>query len=321
MRDLYPPIEPFRTVRLDRDGGHAVYVEECGRPDGVPVLFLHGGPGSGCAPAHRRFFDPAHYRIVLVDQRGSGRSTPLGETAANSTSDLVGDLEAVRAALGVERWLVFGGSWGATLALAYALVHPERLLGLVLRGVFLGRDADLDWFFGADGAARLLPEDWRAFRALGGSDDWAGLIDSYHRLVHGRDTRAAHRAAWHWSAWGDRVVTWSQPASVGPERGCSAKSAGRRLAKVRIETHYARNRYFLDRGPLLERVGALAGMPVTLIQGQRDLVCPPDAAWRLQRAIPGSRLQLLPDAGHLIWEPAMVDALVSETDRLRRTLG
>ncbi|NEV64285.1 prolyl aminopeptidase [Thiorhodococcus minor] len=325
MTGLHPPIAPFRVHQVARDHGHRVYVEECGHPSGLPVVFLHGGPGSGCSPAHRRLFDPASYRVVLVDQRGSGRSTPLGETAANRTPDLVADLEAVREMLGIERWLLFGGSWGATLALAYARSHVDRVLGMVLRGVFLARATDLAWFFGAEGAARLFPEDWAAFSAHGESADWAALIETYDARMHGQDSAAAVLAAYRWSAWGERVVTWTGPQPLGPARlGPRGQVEGRRaglLAKARIETHYARHRYFLDGDGVLGDLSELPSLPVTLVQGQRDLVCPLEGAWRLHQALPSSKLRVLADAGHLIWEPAMMEALMQETDALRRRLG
>lgn len=325
MTALHPTIAPYREHRIERAHGHRIHVEECGHPAGLPVVFLHGGPGSGCGPEHRRLFDPASYRILLVDQRGSGRSSPLGETAANRTPDLIGDLEALREAMGIDRWLLFGGSWGATLALAYAQAHADRVLGMVLRGVFLAREADLTWFFGADGAARLFPEDWAAFSAHGGSADWAELIERYYRLTHGEDPVAAGIAAYRWSAWGERVVTWTDPRPLGPAPGGTPgqteRSRASLLAKARIETHYARHRYFLDGDGVLSDPSVLAGLPVTLAHGQRDLVCPLEGAWYLHRRLAGSKLRVVPDAGHLLWEPAMLEALMQETEALRRHLG
>lgn len=319
MTPLYPPIEPYWTGHLRRDGGHAIYLEECGRPDGVPVIYLHGGPGSGCGPPHRRFFDPSRYRILLLDQRGAGRSTPLGECRANSTQDLVADLEAVRHSRGIDRWALFGGSWGATLALVYALTHPRAVSALLLRGVFLARDADLAWFFGAQGAARLFPEQWQSFRAAVQGGDWAALIDAYHERVHGSDPDAALAAADAWSRWGDLLVNWPRP---DPASAAGAFDCDRRcLAKVRIETHYACNRYFLAGGRILSDARLLPDVPIVILQGQGDLVCPAEGACSLHRAVPGSRLRMLPDAGHLVWAPSMLEALVEETDRLCDLLG
>ena len=321
---LYPPIEPDSILLLDVGAEHCLYVEECGRPDGVPVVFLHGGPGSGCQEDHRRYFDPAYYRIVLYDQRGSGRSTPLGETAHNGTRELIADLELVRRALGLDRWLVFGGSWGATLALAYAETHASAVLGLVLRGVFLGRQRDLDWFFGPDGAARLLPDAWRDFHdailpnfARAARSD---LVRAYRRAVHGSDPELAARAALAWTAWADRVATWDRPSDQA-ETADEPAITPRVLAKAMIETHFAQCRYFLDEGELLANTSRLPPVPVSIVHGSRDLVCPVASAWELHRTVPGSRLTLVPEAGHLASEPAMIDALVGETDRLREILS
>jgi proline iminopeptidase len=317
MSSLYPPLEPFATHRLGVDGLHRLHVEECGSPRGLPVVFLHGGPGSGCRPDHRRYFDPRHYRILLLDQRGCGRSTPPGETRGNRTEDLVADLEAVRGALGVEAWLLFGGSWGATLALVYAAAHPRAVLGLVLRGVFLGRQRDLDWFCGPGGVCRLLPEAWEAFGGQIPEGERGDLVAAYHRRIHGTDPDAALAAARGWGAWADAVIAGGR--SPGPPSG-AADDPARLLAKARIEAHYARHRYFLADDQILSQAHRLPRVPVSVVHGRRDLVCAPEAAWALHRALAGSRLLWVPEAGHLASEPAMVDALVGETDRLRRAL-
>ncbi|MFD2114033.1 prolyl aminopeptidase [Thiorhodococcus fuscus] len=322
MPSLYPPIEPFRTHHLAVGGGHLLYVEECGRPDGRPLVFLHGGPGSGCSPEHRRLFDPEHYRIVLIDQRGCGRSVPLGGLVANRTSDLIADLELVRRALGIDRWVLFGGSWGATLAVVYAQTHPERLSALVLRGVFLARRRDLAWFFGESGAARFFPDDWQSLCDCVGETDWERLIERYQGRVNGEDPRMAAAAARAWTVWGERLLSaipsWLSdrdvPATGEPATGEPDTAA---LAKARIEIHYAFHRYFLAEDEILMRARQLPDCPLVMVQGQRDLVCPPEGAWSLHRAVPGSRLRLLADAGHLAWDAAILDALIEETDRLR----
>jgi len=315
MRMLYPPTEPYAARQLVLGEGQRLYVEECGRVDGCPVVFLHGGPGSGCQPDHRRYFDPDHYRIVLVDQRGSGRSTPLGGTAQNNTRNLIEDLETIRAELGIKRWLLFGGSWGATLALVYAQTYPERVTGLILRGTFLARQRDLDWFFRPDGVARLLPEAWRDFCHLVPAAASTGLPMAYHRRVRSKDAALASAAALAWSAWEERVVTWQRP--FVPAVAAAPVAAAQVLAKVRIATHYARHRYFLHDNEILERADRLPTVPITIVHGRLDLVCPLEGAWALHQAVPGSRLLLVEDAGHLISEPAMIDALVDETDRLK----
>ena len=316
MNALYPPLAPYAIHALDVGAGHRLYVEECGEPAGVPVVFLHGGPGSGCGPEHRRYFDPGYYRILLVDQRGSGRSTPVGGTAANTTRDLVLDLELIRAALGIERWLLFGGSWGATLALVYAQTHPAAVLGLVLRGTFLARARDLDWFFGPGGVARLLPGPWRVFQEGVPPAARADLIAGYYAAVHGADPGLAATAALAWSAWADQVSSWGRAAA--PAAGAAA---GPVLSKVRIETHYARHGYFLEDNEILRRAGRLPAVPLIIVHGLRDLVCPLEGAWALHQAVPGSRLVVVEETGHLIAEPGMIDALVGETDRLRSVFG
>lgn len=314
MNELYPPIEPTAMRWIDVENDHKIYLEECGNPAGESVLFIHGGPGSGCSTGHRRYFDPAHYRIVLVDQRGCGRSTPLGETAGNCTDWLVQDFEAVRQRLGIERWILFGGSWGATLALCYARAFPSAVSAMILRGTFLARSRDLDWFFGPFGAASVFPDAYERFTDGVPPEERCDLIAAYHRRVHGADAPTAGAWASAWAAWGDRVATWTLGSSGEP----GTSDSNRLLAKVRIETHFAVNRYFLADRPLLGALDQLPDVPITIVQGRRDLVCPVDAAWALYRAIPGARLILLPDTGHLVGEPAMIDALVGETDRLRR---
>lgn len=324
----YPAIDPYHTWRLPVAPPHLLYVEECGNPCGLPVVVLHGGPGSGCRPNHRAFFDPAFYRILLFDQRGSGRSEPRGCVRLNRTPDLIDDLECIRRALGVNRWLLFGGSWGATLALLYAQAHPAAVLGLVLRGVFLARQRDLEWFFGADGVARVFPEEWEAFVQAIPPAERDHLVAAYNRRV--QDPGRGQGLVEAWSAWEDRVATWTlggSPAtrarriSTGEsDPGTGAEDLERRHAKVRIATHFARHKYFIAPNQILERVASLPEVPVSIVQGRRDLVCPMEGAWALHRAIPGSRLIVAPSAGHLDSEPEIVDALVGETDRLRDLL-
>jgi proline iminopeptidase len=319
----YPPIQPYATRRLAVAAPHTLYVEECGDPVGAPAVVLHGGPGSGCKDDLRRLLDPAFYRIVLFDQRGSGRSEPGGCTLANRTGDLVGDLERIRRALGIDRWLVLGGSWGATLALRYAQVHPTVVSGLVLRGVFLARERDLDWFLGADGAARLFPADWQVFSGMIPESERGDLAAAYYRRVHGPDMGDDALAfARAWSAWEDRVATWTLPGEQGPTaaEGGGGAVPDRLLARVRIATHYARHRYFIGANQILEQATRLPAVPVSIVHGGRDLVCPIESAWALHRAIPDSRLIVVPSAGHLSSEPAMADALVGETDRFRDLL-
>lgn len=325
----YPAIEPYGTRRLPVAPPHLLYVEECGNPCGLPVVVLHGGPGSGCRPNHRAFFDPGFYRILLFDQRGSGRSEPRGCVRLNRTPDLIDDLECMRRALGVDRWILFGGSWGATLALLYAQAHPAAVLGLVLRGVFLARPRDLDWFFGADGVARVFPEEWQAFAQAIPPDERGDLVGAYDRRVQGPGQGRGFVEVW--SAWEERVATWtlnpsasSRATGVGgaePDPGTPGEDPQRRRAKVRIATHFARHGYFIAPNQILDRAASLPDVPLSIVQGRRDLVCPMEGAWALHRAVSGSRLVVVPSAGHLDSEPEIIDALVGETDRLRDLLG
>jgi proline iminopeptidase len=321
MRSLYSASEPYAVHKIGVDNCHQLYVEECGNSQGFPVVFLHGGPGSGCADDHRRFFDPSFYRIILIDQRGSGRSTPLGETACNRTSDLVSDMEVIRRQLAIDQWLLFGGSWGATLALIYTLSCPERVSGMVLRGTFLARGSDLQWFL--IDLRRLFPQAWeRLAKALPDNTELLNLINWYYKAVHHEDSALALQAAYEWSAWGNHVINWPNPRSEGEAGKLSKIKAQQRrlLAKVKIETHYAFNRYFIEENEILKRIGSLRAMPVSIVHGRYDLTCTMESAWLLHRAIPGSRLIQVPDAGHLIDEPAMISALIEETDRVRALL-
>jgi len=321
MKTLYPACEPYAIHRLTVGGGHEVYVEECGNPRGVPVLFLHGGPGSGCQSEHRRYFDPAFYRIVLFDQRGAGRSLPSGGTSHNSTADLVSDMEQIRLTLGIEQWMLFGGSWGTTLALIYAMAHPDRLLAIVLRGTFLAREADLEWFF--IGLRRLFPQAWERFsQGLPACESLQGLIDWYHAAVHSEDRERSLQAARRWSDWGGQIVGWHLPraADTSDSEPESEAQQSRLLAKVRIETHYARHRYFIGENEILERIASLPALPVSIVHGRYDLTCTLEAAWQLHQTIAGSRLIQVAEAGHLIDEPAMSAALIEETDRMRDLL-
>ncbi|RKT47095.1 prolyl aminopeptidase [Thiocapsa rosea] len=309
MNPLYLPIEPYAIHHLDVGAGHRLHVEECGCPEGIPVIFLHGGPGSGCRADHRRYFDPGHYRILLFDQRGSGRSTPAGSSDHNETAHLIEDMERIRTGLKVDRWLLFGGSWGAALALLYAQTYPTEVLGLVLRGTFLARQRDLDWFFGPDGVARLLPDAWQAFLARIPAGEQQDPIGAYARRLHGPDNAVAIEYALAWAAWGDRVVTWNRSAvSAGTD-------TARILAQARIESRYARHLYFLADNAVLEAAARLPAVPLVIVHGARDLVCPLEGAWALHRAVPGSRLRVVEEAGHPASDPAIIDALVSETDR------
>lgn len=316
MEKLYPSIQPLGSDLLDVGGGHRVYVEHCGNPDGIPVVFLHGGPGSGCKADHRQFFDPARYHVVLLDQRGSGRSTPYGATDANTTPDLCDDLERVREHYAIDRWMLFGGSWGAALALAYAQRHPRRVSAMVLRGSFLARRDDVGWFFGG-GVNRLLPRQWQAFRDATGIDMAGDVVGQMHDALFGDDRGLVERFARAWEVWSGEVVMYSLN-EVGAAAPGSLDAA---VAKARIELHYAVNGYFLDEGQLLRDCGRLPQVPVRIIHGARDITCPAESAFELHQAIAGSELEILRTAGHLSSETPMIDALVRAADELARTLG
>jgi len=308
---LFPEIDPYQHGRLAVDALHTLYWETCGRAGGVPVVYLHGGPGGGCLPYHRRFFDPAFWRIVLFDQRGAGRSTPSAAIERNTTQHLVADLEALRAHLGVERWLVFGGSWGATLALAYAQAHPQRCLGLVLRGVFLARPQELDWFI--HGMRNVFPEAWRAFAEFLPESERGDLLASYHRRLTDPDP-AVHLPAAH--AWDRYEGACSTLLPAGEAHGKPDGDAAA-LAIARIEAHYFVNRAFLADDELLANVGRIRHLPCTVVQGRYDIVCPPVTADALARAWPEAECIMVADAGHSVREPGITRELVAAVRRMQ----
>nr|WP_242467252.1 prolyl aminopeptidase [Thiocapsa imhoffii] len=316
MTDLYRPIEPFATQTLEVGDGHRLYVEECGRRDGIPVVFLHGGPGAGCEPAHRAFFDPTRYRAVLFDQRGCGRSTPHASLTANTTWDLVADLERIREHLGIDRWLVFGGSWGSTLALAYAETHPHRVTGLIVRGIFLCREAEIRWFY-QEGANWIFPDHWEQFIAPIPEAERTDLLTAYHRRLTGADEATRLAAAQAWSVWEGRTATLRANPAI--EAHFAAPSVA--LSLARIECHYFMSGAFLRPNQLLEDASRLQGIPGLIIQGRYDIICPLRSAWDLHQAWPTSELQVIPNAGHSAFEPGIRAALVEATDRFARTLG
>ncbi|MFC6093660.1 prolyl aminopeptidase [Saccharothrix lopnurensis] len=311
---MYPEIEPYDQGMLDVGDGNRVYWEVCGNPYGKPVVFLHGGPGGGCSPVQRRLFDPSAYRIVLFDQRGCGRSVPHmsdpgADLSANTTWHLVSDIEKIREHLGVDRWQVFGGSWGSTLALAYAQSHPERVTEMVLRGVFLLRRKELDWYYGG-GAGFLFPERWDLVAALAPDGD---VIGTYARLLNDPDPTVHGPAAVAWSVWEGSTITLLER----PEVVAAHADPRYALAFARIENHYFHHRGWLEEGQLLRDVGRLAGIPAVIVQGRYDVATPAVSAWELHRAWPGSELVVVPDAGHAFDEPGIRRALLNATDRFR----
>jgi proline iminopeptidase len=308
---LYPPIEPFRIHRLRVSDLHELHVEESGNPDGKPVVFLHGGPGGGTGPKHRRFFDPRKYRIILFDQRGCGQSAPYAEVRENTTWDLVADIERIRHHLGVDRWQVFGGSWGSTLALAYAQKHPQRVTELVLRGIFLLRKWELDWFY-QEGASRLFPEPFADFRNAIPEAERGDLAAAYAKRLFSDDPAVNLPAARAWSTWEGSVSKLLPDEAFAASYGQDATT----LAFARIECHYFVHKGWLEsEDQLLRDAPSLSSIPGTIVQGRYDCVCPPQNAWDLHKAWPGSELVMVPDAGHRATEWNISKALVAATDR------
>jgi proline iminopeptidase len=308
---LYPPIEPHRTDRLGVPDGHELYFEESGNPGGKPVVFLHGGPGGGSDPKVRRFFHPEKYRIVMFDQRGSGKSTPYASLEANTTWDLVADIERLRERLGIARWQVFGGSWGSTLALAYAEKHPDRVTELVLRGIFLLRRKEIEWFY-QDGASILFPDAWEPYLAHIPEAERGDLVAAYHRRLTSEDPAVRLKAAKIWSGWEGATSKLLPDASFTGHYEEDEFA----LAFARIEAHYFVNRGFFEvDGQLLDDAGKIRHIPGVIVQGRYDVVCPIFSAWALHRAWPEADFVISPDAGHSAWEPPNTRALVAATDK------
>jgi len=311
VRALYPPIEPYTSHTVAVDGPHQLYVEECGNPEGMPVVFLHGGPGAGCEPYHRRFFDPQRYRIILFDQRGCGRSTPHAELTGNHTQALVADIEQIRTTLSIDQWLVFGGSWGSTLALLYAESFPERVRGLILRGIFLCRPREIHWFY-QEGASRLFPDYWEAYLALIPATERSNLLQAYYQRLTGDDEVARMAAAKAWSLWEGRCATLRPSQSV-VDHFADPFTA---LSLARIECHYFIHDSFLEPDQILRDAHRLRQIPGIIVQGRYDAVCPMESAWALHKAWPQAELKVIADGGHSASEPGILDALVTATDQM-----
>ncbi|MCG7632530.1 prolyl aminopeptidase [Gordonia McavH-238-E] len=327
MRNFYPEIEPYAAGHLDVGDGQKIYWETSGNPDGKPAVFVHGGPGGGTAPTQRRFFDPAKYRIVLFDQRGCGRSRPHiadgADLSVNTTPHLIADMERLRAHLGIQRWQVFGGSWGSTLGLAYAQAHPDRVTELVLRGIFLLRRSEIDWYYNG-GAAHIYPDLWESYLEPIPVDERDGdLVEAYHRLLTSDDAETARAAARAWTGW-EQATSYLLPrpeedtadASEDTPHGTDADRFD--LAFASIENHYFVNHGFLRDGQLLENIDAIASIPGVIVQGRYDVVCPTRSAWDLHRAWPAADLHIVADAGHASYEPGIRHHLIEATDRFAR---
>ncbi|TCS66437.1 proline iminopeptidase [Primorskyibacter sedentarius] len=310
VQHLYPPVDPFDQRMMEVGGGHTIYVEQCGNPDGIPVIVLHGGPGGGCSPAMRRYFDPKAFRVVLFDQRGCGRSRPHASVVNNTTWDLVADIERIRDTLEIEQFIVFGGSWGATLALIYAEAHPERVSNLVLRGVFMMTQAELDWFYGG-GAGLFWPEPWARFSDLIPEEERGDMIGAYHKRLFCGDLRIETQYAKAWSAWENALASVYSSGSGGDAPGEYAR------AFARLENHYFTNAGFLDfDGQILAQVDRIAHIPGVIVQGRYDMICPPARAWQLAEAWPNAEMRMIRNAGHALSEPGISAELVRTMDQL-----
>lgn len=313
MKPLYPSLKHYAQHELKVDDIHTLYVEESGNPKGVPVLFVHGGPGAGTTPDDRRFFDPDRYRIILFDQRGCGHSTPHGSLENNTTQALIEDMEKIRQHLDIDKWILFGGSWGATLSLCYAQKHPMHVSRMILRGIFLARERDLRWFY-QEGASLIFPDYWEEFVSSIPEEERDDLITAFHRRLTGEDELSKMNAAKHWSLWEGHCATL-HPSKAVCERFSNPHVA---LSLARIETHYFMNKCFLEPNQILRDAYRLEGIPATIVHGRYDMVCTLDNARALHLSWPGSELHVIRDAGHSATEPGIIDALILATESVPR---
>ncbi|MEX0604353.1 MAG: prolyl aminopeptidase [Marinobacter sp.] len=311
MLTLYPDIKPYADHRLAVDAPHELYIEESGNPKGIPVIVVHGGPGGGCEDYYRRFFDAERFRIILLDQRGAGRSTPLAELEGNTTADLVSDLEKTRQFLGIEKWLMFGGSWGSTLSLVYAQAYPERVHGLVLRGIFLSRPEDIRWFY-QHGASRIFPDHWRDFVAPIPEAERSDMVGAYYRRLTSTNELEQIQSAKAWSIWEGRCATLHPNPRVVEHFGHPHVA----IALARIECHYFMNQAFLEPDQILRDAERLADIPGVIVHGRYDMVCPLDNALALSDVWPDAELRIIRDAGHSASEPAIIDTLMHACDEM-----
>ncbi len=307
---LSPPVDPFDQRMVDVGQGHRIYMEQCGNPDGVPVVICHGGPGGGCSPAMRRYFDPRHYRVILFDKRGCGRSRPQASCEDNTTWHLIADMEVIRRLCGIEEWIVFGGSWGATLSLLYTQAHPERVTNLILRGVFLMTKAELDWFYGG-GAGKFWPEPWARFVSLVPENERGDLITAYNTRLFSGDVAEEIRFGRAWSAWENALASVHSTGNPGESPGDYAR------AFARLENHYFINDGFLEAdGQILANMARISHIPGIIVQGRYDMICPPSSAYRLAELWPNAELRMVRNAGHALSEPGISAELVRAMDRL-----
>ena len=309
---LFPEIEPNKEYMLTCGDIHNIYVEESGNPDGQPILFLHGGPGGGCGAKQRRFFDPKYYRIILFDQRGCGKSTPLGETKENTTEDLISDIETIRKHLNIEKWVLFGGSWGSSLALAYGVRYPEYLIGLILRGVFLSREKELDWFL--KDVDQFFPEYHELLLNHKGNINKDNLVEEYTRLVFGNNFNIAKKASVAWNKFEGSVLKLLPTSDSNDNEEINYEFE---LARAKVQLHYINNLCFIDGEKILNKVKVLENIPVEIVQGRYDMVCPPKTAYELKQRLPHSQLVIIADAGHSASEDGTLSSLISATEKFK----
>lgn len=313
LRVKYPELEPLRTGYMQVDAEHTIYWEECGNPKGKPVVFVHGGPGSSIDPGHRRYFDPQAYRIVLFDQRGAGKSRPHASLNNNTTWHLVSDMERLREKMGIEKWQVFGGSWGSTLALSYAIKHPDRVSELVLRGIFLLRPHEIEWFY-QQGASRLFPDEWEKYVAPIPQNERSNMVAAYHKRLTSEDENVRLEACKAWASWEGSTLK----LLPDPETFKNFTVDHQAVSLARIECHYFMNNGFFDSNNwVLENAHKIVHIPAVIVHGRYDVICPVENAWELHKALPKSKLQIVADAGHAASEPGIVDALIRATDSFR----
>lgn len=310
--NLFPEIEPNKEYMLTCGDIHNIYVEESGNPDGQPILFLHGGPGGGCGAKQRRFFDPKYYRIILFDQRGCGKSTPLGETKENTTEDLISDIETIRKHLNIEKWILFGGSWGSSLALAYGVRYPEYLIGLILRGVFLSREKELDWFL--KDVDQFFPEYHELLLNHKDNINKDNLVEEYTRLVFGNNFNIAKKASVAWNKFEGSVLKLLPTSDLSDNKEINYEFE---LARAKVQLHYINNLCFIDGEKILNKVEVLKNIPVEIVQGRYDMVCPPKTAYDLKQRLPHSQLVIIADAGHSASEDGTLSSLISATEKFK----
>jgi proline iminopeptidase len=316
LLELYPELEPFSNNVLESSSGHSIYFEQSGNESGIPVIFLHGGPGSGCSENHRRYFNPEKYHIILFDQRGCNRSTPQGFVESNTTQNILDDIESIRKELNIGKWLLFGGSWGATLALLYAEQFPQSVYGIILRGTFLARKCDFDWF-AKSGVNKVFPDFWQEFMSYFSDEERKQPITTLHEKVFSNNKSLQLEAAKTWALWAGRVVTHNLEDKYILE----IEDEDKLINEVKIEMHYAKNKYFIKENQILEGVNKVPNVPINIIHGRQDLTCLPESSWSVHKALPDSKLILVEKAGHLASDPAMIDALINATDEMVELLS